>query len=128
MSAEITSFGSLEISRGILFFTYKKGLKINLKTAVAMVKLRIERTDGLTYPALIDTGGVVAIDKKARDYFTTEKAQKGISAAALVCTSFYSNILARFFLNLTAPKRTIPTKIFRSREKALTWLKNYKEN
>lgn len=128
MNDVITRYGRFEISSGILFFTYKKGLKINLKTATAVVKLRLEKTGGQTFPALIDTGGVVAIDKKARDYFTTEKAQEGISAAALVCQSFYSNMLGNLFLNLTASRRKIPAKIFRNREKALNWLMQYKEN
>lgn len=127
MNTKTTPYGHLEISNGIVILTYKKGMNLNLKAASSLVEERLELTRGQTYPALIDAEGIVTIDKKARDYFATERAQYGISAAALVCKSFYSRVLANFFLNLTASQRKIPAKIFRSRQKALLWLEKYKE-
>jgi TPR repeat protein len=127
MNPKITPYGYLNISDGIVQLIYKKGVKLDLKAASDLVKERIGLTEGKTFPALIDTEGVVSIDKKARDYFGSLEAQKGISAAALVCKSFYSMVLANFFLNLTAAQRKIPARIFRNRQKALRWLEKYKK-
>lgn len=120
-------YGELEITNGILFFTFKKGLKINLQIATELVEKRLEITQGKTFPALIDAGGVLTIDKQARDYFGSAKGEEELRAGAFLCKSFYTTILANFFLNLTASRRKIPAKLFRDKNKALLWLEKYKE-
>ena len=119
-------YGWFEISNGIMFFTYKKGLNLNLKAATELVKKRLEISKGHKYPAVIDTEGVNTIDKSARDYLGSKKSQQGLRAAAFLCKSFYATVLTNFFLNLTSPTRNIPAKIFRDKKKALRWLEKYK--
>ena len=80
-----------------MFFIFKKDLFLNLKSAIEVVRIRQEISGEKSFPVLIDSGGITGIDKKAREYFVTEKAQRGMSAAALLSNSFLPHFSPIFF-------------------------------
>ncbi len=61
------------------------------------------------------------LDTKAREYASSEYAQRFTIANAIVVTSLATRIGANFFINFSNAPR--PTKIFNKTEMACEWLK-----
>lgn len=112
----------MEVDDGILYATYKSGLKLSLEDARSIVNHRLELLEGQKLPVLIIDSGVVSMDKSARDYLSSEEGISGLKAAAIIENSLFSKMLINFFLRLTNPK--IQVKAFNNKEEALKWLKN----
>jgi hypothetical protein len=112
----------LRIEKGILHCVYSENLHLNLEMAVQCVKERIEFSKGISYPCLIDIGGIKAVDSEARAYMATEGA-KLVKAAALLTNSIYTKILGNIFLTINKPE--IPVRLFSDKAAAIKWLKQY---
>lgn len=112
----------MEIVDGILYGSYKAGFKITLPDAKLIVAERLKLLNGRVLPSLALDGGVVSMDKAARDYFSSSEGIQGIKTVALVENSFFSKMLINFFLKLTNPK--IQVKAFNNQKEAIDWLKN----
>ena len=108
---------------GILYVTYMAGTKVDAQSAREIVKDRLEFTNGISYPQLINDQGLVSIDKAARDYFSSYEGSAGVKAAALLVTSVFSTFLGNFFLKVAPIK--IPAKLFTVESKAVDWLKQF---
>jgi hypothetical protein len=111
----------MEITDGILYATYKSGLKLTMQDAQHIVEERMKMLGDSKVPVLIIDSGVVSMDKSARDYLSSEEGISGLKAAAIIENSFFSKVLINFFLRLTNPK--IQVKAFSNQEEALKWLK-----
>jgi hypothetical protein len=111
-----------ELKEGIVFGTYKG--RITLESAKKVVKTRLEFTEGKSYPVCVKTIYVTAINKDARDYFSTEEANKGIKAGAIYVDSVFQSFMGNFFLKVSKPK--VPSKVFTDRKKAIKWLEQFK--
>lgn len=112
----------LEIIDGVLHAHYKSGLKITLQDAQGIVEERLKLLNGKILPTIVFDGGVVSMEKAARDYFSSVEGTKGIKCAAIIETSFFSKTLINFFMKLTNTK--IPVKAFSNKNEALDWLKS----
>lgn len=112
-----------EMGDGILIATYKAGTNITIDIAKEVVRKRLEFTNGKSLPNLVYNGGVVSMEKAARDYFSTPEGTKGVSAGALVLSSVFSMFLGNFFLKVSKP--VIPAKLFTDKQKAVEWLRQY---
>lgn len=112
----------MEIIDGILYGNYKAGFKITLPDAKLIVAERMKLLNGRVLPSLALDGGVVSMDKAARDYFSSAEGIQGLKTVALVENSFFSKMLINFFLKLTNPK--IQVKAFNNQKDALEWLKS----
>lgn len=112
---------SLEFSDGILLARYRKGIRIDLSIAQHLVEARKLFAGPHTYLFLIEDEGIVSMDKKARDYLSSEEATEGIIATAFVQTSVYSRMLINFFIGVTRHK--IKVRAFTDRKSGLIWLK-----
>ena len=119
-----TPYAHFEIADGVLFVSYKKGLKITSEIAQEIIQTRLAFCGDKAYPGLVLDHGVLEIDKKARDIFSSEKGIFNVTASALVLRTTYSRIIGNFFLLLTRP--AIPVRIFNDKAKALEWLNQYK--
>lgn len=106
---------------GILFATYKAGLKLTLEDVKNIVSERLKLLDGKKVPVLIIDSGVVSMDKSARDYLSSDEGIAGLKSAALIENSFFSKMLINFFLRLTNPK--IQVRAFGNTDDALKWLR-----
>ena len=111
----------MEVVDGILYATYKSGLKLTLDDVQNIVKERLVLLDGKSLPVLIIDAGVVSMDKSARDFLSSEDGISGLKAAAIIENSLFSKMLINFFLKLTNPK--LQVKAFGSHDEALNWLK-----
>ena len=111
----------MEIVDGILYATYKAGLKLSIDDVQNIVRERLVLLEGKTLPVLIIDAGVVSMDKSARDYLSSEEGISGLKAAAIIENSMFSKMLINFFLRLTNPK--LHVKAFGSQDEALKWLK-----
>lgn len=111
----------MEVVDGILYATYKSGLKLTLDDVQNIVKERLVLLEGKSLPVLIIDAGVVSMDKSARDFLSSEDGISGLKAAAIIENSLFSKMLINFFLKLTNPK--LQVKAFGSHDEALNWLK-----
>lgn len=111
----------MEIVDGILIASYKAGLKINLEEARTIVAERLSLLNGRLLPSLVLDGGVVSMDKAARDFFSSSEGIQGLKSVAMVESSFFSKMLINFFLKLTNPK--IQVRAFNNQNEAIEWLK-----
>lgn len=112
----------IEIIDGIMHGTYKRGFKITLEDAKKIVDERTKLLGGKDANAIIYDGGVVSMDKAARDFLSSEEGVKGLKSVAIIENSFFSKMLINFFLKLTNPR--IQVRAFGNPEDALKWLKN----
>ncbi len=114
----------LELKDGILIATYRRGVRIDLPMARAIVKERLALTGTRSYPALIISKGVISMDKAAREYLASAEGTAGLTATALLVNSAFSSFLGSFFRIVNAPG-TMPVKVFRDRERATRWLARF---
>ena len=117
-------FMHLLVRDKILVGTYKQNLRISLEVAKAIVQARISFTGAEEMPALIDSKGVISIDKPAREYLASDEGTKGLSASAIVVNSTFSTFLGNFFLTVNRPRK-MPVKIFTDVAAAEKWLKQF---
>ncbi|HWJ92371.1 MAG TPA: hypothetical protein VNR87_14745 [Flavisolibacter sp.] len=115
-----TGYIDYTIEQGIIIASYKNGVHINLDIAKEIVEARIRFSDKKSYPVLINSQGVVSMDKAARDYFSSEQGIRGLKAAAIVVNSPFSSFLGNFFLWVNRTR--LPVKIFTNHQAAFEWL------
>ncbi|MDN3654067.1 hypothetical protein QWZ08_00430 [Ferruginibacter paludis] len=118
-----TPYVHLCMKDNILVGTYKKDLHIDLAVAKQIVRTRLSFTGGRKVPSLILSGGVVSIDKPAREYFSSDEGIQGLSACAIIVHTEFSNFLGNFFLSVTKTK--IPVKQFADVSRAEKWLQKF---
>lgn len=119
---EIVKF---EHHEGVVIGTFKKG-PVTLEMAKEIVNQRLEFFNGNNYPLLITDVGLNSIKSDARSYLSSEYAQTGILASALLAKSSFAKHLANFFLKISAHKAKIPARVFSNEEDAIAWLSQYK--
>ena len=120
-----TPLAHLELVDGILIVTYKHGISVNYDVAKQLIQMRLGFCEHNSYAVLIIDEGVLSMDKKARDLFSSREGTTNIIASALVLSTVYSKIIGNFFLKVTRPH--IPVKIFNDKVLALEWLDQYKD-
>jgi hypothetical protein len=114
----------MEIIDDIMHATYKEGMKITLPDAQNIVNERIKLLDGRILPTIVFDGGVVSLDKAARDFFSSDEGTQGIKCVAIVQSSMFSKMLVNFFLKITKPK--VKVKAFDDVKEAIIWLNTQK--
>lgn len=120
-----TLYVHYELQDDLLIGTYKKGLKINLEMAKEIVKARLEFTRHKAVVVLALNQGVVSMDKKARDFLSSDEGVRECIAGAIVHDSPVGSFLGNFFLSVSKPK--IPARMFSKKEAALKWLKQFRK-
>ena len=117
---------SIWMEDGVLFSNYKKHIDIDLGIAKRIVKDRIEFTNGISYPILIDFTHLKSVTKEARDYMNdAEGGLKGLLGGAFLSNSVVANVFVNLYLKINKP--AIPAKFFTRKEEALNWLKEFKK-
>jgi hypothetical protein len=116
-----TPFIIMEIIDDILHVRYKPGSLITLETAEKIVADRLDFLEGKEYPCIIFDGGIVKVDKQAREYLSKDEGIKGLTMVAFMQESAFSRMLINFFLHLTNPK--LQVKAFDNADRAIEWLK-----
>lgn len=103
---------------------YFKVERITLEMARNIVRDRLKLSNGITMPLFIYSNNVKTMDKKAREYFGTEESLMYLSASAMLVDNYVTLLVSKLFLAFTKP--ALKVEIFKSREKALKWLQQFK--
>jgi hypothetical protein len=107
-----------------IFIAVFKVKKFDLDAAKDTVKKRLEASNGIAYPLLIDARQVQSITKEARDYFASDEGVSMLLASALILDSVLGKFLGNFFLQINKPKT--PLRLFIDEKEALKWLQQFK--
>ena|SRR5690606_23545198 len=109
------------IDNGILFFTYKNGIVIDLPVAIGTVGQRLSVQNGKYYPIICDVNGVRYIDRSARIYLSKQGSLL-VKALALVSDSRSTTAITQFYLSFNAG--SIPVRMFKDKDAALWFLRS----
>lgn len=82
--------------------------------------------NGKKFPLMIVAGEYTAPTPETRNFVADERSNKYILAEAYVIKTLSQKIIGNFYLEYNKPAR--PTKLFDSKEKAASWLKQYIEH
>ncbi|MES2285292.1 MAG: hypothetical protein V4547_06345 [Bacteroidota bacterium] len=112
----------IEVEDGILFAKWKKSFA-DLNAAQQAVKYRLESTNFVPYPILLNVQQLKKITKSARDFLASEKGCEGIIAGAFLINSNFGKLIGNFFIQINKPLR--PSKLFTDEVEAKKWLSKY---
>jgi len=112
----------IELEDGILLAKFKCSF-IDLNIAKHSIASRLDSTNFIPYPVVIDIKSVKSITKPSRDFLASEKGCEGIIAAAFLIDSSLGRILGNFFIQINKPLK--PAKIFTNEIKAKKWLAKF---
>ncbi|WP_111309614.1 DUF7793 family protein [Confluentibacter sediminis] len=116
-------YSEYHLRDGILIITYKKGVYMDLKAAVQIVKDRLAMQEGQSLPILCDIQGINEIDKSARNYLAMEGSTL-IKSVAFLVKSPVSKMMFKFFLRTNKPP--IPIQCFDNLDDAIIFLNKFK--
>lgn len=113
------------VENGVLFATYKEGVDVKLKHVEANFLLRKEIQQDKKMLVFADVQEVWQISDRARA-FAAKKQVSDLTKAMAVITGYSIPIrlLGNFFIKFEKP--AYPTKLFKSKEKALAWLDTFR--
>ena len=109
-------------SDGILCYRATPGMTLTLEIAKRLLE------DGLTLteearPCLVLMQDVARVERRARDFFSSDQYLTLASQTALVVGSPISRVIGNFFVGLNRPK--YPLRIFDDPRKAIEWLRGF---
>lgn len=120
-----TDTASYYIEDDILFMRTKQDADFTLEAAIEGVDARKELQAGRKMLVVIDTSKVFQVSREAREYGAQkEVVNMSIAMAILPGTSLPATIIGNFFIKFNKP--SVPTKLFKSEEKALEWLGTFR--
>ena len=112
------------IDNGIVYCIYHSFTVLTLKKAQEIVTQRLEVQKDKYYPVYYDINGLRHSHKEARDYLAREGSIL-TNAVAYLASDHYSYKMIRFFIRNSKPR--VPSKVFRHKFNALTYLRRYKK-
>ncbi len=116
---------SYRLEEDLLFMTIKNDADITLDAAIEGVSARKKLQGNKKILLLVDMRNVGQVHRDARAY-AAKKEIEGMNKAMglLVGKSLPATIIGNFYIKFNKPN--VPTKLFRSKEKALSWLETYR--
>lgn len=120
-----TSTVSMEIKNDVIYIVVKEDADLDLKAIVEAVEARKKMQGGKKMLALVDNRKIWQISEEANKYSSSkEVGELSIVMALLSGSSLPNRLIGNFFIKFN--KLYCPTKMFKSEEKALKWLKSFK--
>lgn len=107
----------------ILIFEGKPGANIVLEDSIEHMVITSKITKSKKWVMLVDMRQINSVSKEARVYYSNQNVAEGRMAIALLTDSYFSKILANFFIAYSKPD--YPIKLFTSKEKGIAWLKEH---
>ena len=80
---------------------------------------------GKPRPILIDMRSMKAQSREVRAYYTGPESAKMLTATAILVESPMSRLIGNFLLGFN--KINVPTRLFKSEDEALVWLKGFRQ-
>ena len=120
-----TSTAEYYIEGDILYAVFKPDADVDLEAAKEGIDARKKLQNGKPMLVLGDTSRVWQITSEARKYSSQKEVDAMNKAMAVVTgSSFTAVTAANFYMKINKP--STPTKLFKSRQKALAWLESMK--
>lgn len=120
-----TSTVFMEINDGILFIVVKEDADLGIDEIKEAIEARKKIQGKNPILTLVDNRKVWQLTKEASQYSSSiEVARLSKAMALLSDTSLAARLIANFFIKIN--KQHVPTKLFKSEEKALSWLNTFK--
>lgn len=120
-----TEYAHYEMEDNMVIVTFKN-ITITEFIAKKIVNDRKDFTKGILMPGLADVRKMKDVDRTARTFFQSDESKVGLCAVALLTDSVFTTYIANFFLKVSyKTNRTLPSRVFTNKEKALDWLKKY---
>lgn len=113
---------SLKVENGILHFVYKPIKKLDLFTVQKIVGDRLSYQQGLYFPVLCDTRGIVSSDKAARDYLAKDGSSYA-KAVAILDDRNVSRAMHRIYIRKNQPM--VPTQVYSDPDEAVAFLMQF---
>lgn len=126
MESEVikTSIGEMWLDDdGIIREKVNEGSVIDLDVAREEIAAYSTLCKGKKRAVLVDIRGVKSVSAEARSHLAGEEGAKVTRAAALLIGNPLSRIMGNFFQGLN--KTSFPSKLFKSEEEALMWLRGF---
>ena len=116
------------IENNIIFVECKANAEIQLEDAKEDMELSEKLVAEVNYFAtIIDTANIKSISKQARDWYSQAQNDNPRNVSvALIVNSFYTRIIANFFLGFKNSRTEM--KIFNEQSNAIEWLYKQLEN
>lgn len=112
-----------QMDNDTLIFETMPGANILLEDSIEHIEIASKITKSKKWVMLVDMREVNSVTKEARTYYSDQNVIEGRVAIALLIESYFSQIVANFFIAYSKPD--YPIKLFVSKEKAIEWLKDH---
>lgn len=115
---------STEHDSDVVFSEYPPGLKVDLKTAMEIVRDRLQFTENKQHYLISDTTNVREITVEAKEFLQQpDGGLKNILGAAFIASNPVAVLIANIFIK--TPK-SFQARFFSSRDAALAWIEEEK--
>ncbi len=116
------------IGDNVIFVESRMNAEIELEDAKEDMQLSEEMMAGVSrFATIIDTANIKSISKEARDWYSQVQNDNPRNVSvALVVNSFYTRIIANFFLGFKNSRTAM--KIFNEKDEAIKWIYEELEN
>lgn len=110
------------IEEGVLFVEMKEDADVRLEHVKENLAARKKLQQGKPMLVVGDVSKAWQFSKDAREFIASREVTDLNHALAIVTGSISTRLAANFFIRFNKPGK--PTRMFTSREKALSWLKS----
>lgn len=108
---------------GIMHVHIKVEIDFQLKHSKEIVAARNKLANGNPYPILYTATKFVLPSKEVREYVASEGRSELVLADAFVINSLPQRLVAQLYRKINRPVR--PTRVFESKNDAISWLKGF---
>ncbi|MGB0432426.1 MAG: hypothetical protein ACPGLV_18265 [Bacteroidia bacterium] len=112
----------LDIEDDIIIAKYKCS-EINLEVAKKAIEFRLKVQKGRKIKILLYADNIKSVSANARAYLVGPMSYEGLLCGAFVLDSRIKTALGNVYIKYGSIP--VPTKLFRTKEKALEWLSQY---
>lgn len=121
-----TSTIFMEIKDEVLYIIVKKDADLDIDEVKEAVEARKKLQGNKPILTLVDNRELWQLTKEANRYSASVEVATLSKAMALLSeTSLAARMIANFFIKVN--KQHVPTKMFKSEEKALKWLNSFRD-
>jgi hypothetical protein len=113
----------LEFENRILHIRFLDGIELELEDVKEIFQVGLQLSDGKPYCALADVRNNPLSSPEARAFGADKAYSEFRLADAILVESTMMKLIASVYINFNKPK--VPTRMFNSEEKALSWLKEF---
>ena len=121
-----TTSALLELRSDYLYIAFKEDAVVELVHVIENKKVRERIQRGKKMLVLGDIRKVWSVTKEAQGYLSSKEVTDSNIAMAILTKSLTTVLLANFLITFNKP--VVPTKLFKNEEKAIKWLRSFKND